>query len=333
MDEVRSYHAPTMSGIAAGHPELEYPGIEVTTGPLGQGIANAVGMAIAGKNLGATYNRDGFPVVDGKVWCFTGDGCLQEGVGQEGASSLPVTSAVVAEDAAISMAGHWGLDNLILIYDNNRITVDGTIDNCFTDDTSAKLAATGWHVIEVEDGSNNLTAIVDALEAAKKVKGKPTLVNIRTIIGFGSRKQNSGPAHGQALGKDEVVYVKTQLGFDPDAKFAIRPEMYEYFKECKTRGAKAESNWSEMVKKYEKQHPDVAKGFKRRMEGKMIDGWEKLIPSKDKLPKDPAATRKSSGIVIKALAPKDDSFIVGSADLLESTFVNWDSMVEFQNVG
>ena len=160
LDEIRNYHAPTMNGIAAGHPEIEFPGVEVTTGPLGQGIANAVGLAMAGKQLGAQYNKPDYPIVDGKVWCFTGDGCLQEGVGQEGEFGSTVHRVGLIQ--AISMAGHFGLDNLILIYDNNSITVDGTIDNCFTDDTSAKLKATGWEVLEVYDGSNDVSFALGA---------------------------------------------------------------------------------------------------------------------------------------------------------------------------
>jgi dihydroxyacetone synthase len=180
VDQLKAYHSPSALAdgtIAAGHPEIEFPGVEVTTGPLGQGIANAVGLAIAGKQIAAQYDREGFAIAgDAKVFCFTGDGCLQEGVGQE----------------AISLAGHLGLDNLILIYDNNRITVDGNIDTCFTDDTSAKLRAQNWHIIEVDDGTSNLHSVVDALEAARAVTGKPVLVNIRTIIGFPSNKRASG---------------------------------------------------------------------------------------------------------------------------------------------
>ena len=197
LGQIKMYHSPATSGsMAAGHPEIEYPGefrkieifllylttnetdiyvtwvgaqpgIEVTTGPLGQGIANAVGMAIAAKQLAATYNRDELKVVDNKIWCFTGDGCLQEGVGQEcerldgGGTRMSPDRADSAclYPAAISLAGHLGLDNLILIYDNNRVTVDGSIDNCFTEDTSAKLIAQGWHVIDVHDGSNDVSRI------------------------------------------------------------------------------------------------------------------------------------------------------------------------------
>lgn len=171
--------------MAAGHPEIEYPGqsrlvsaiwfpadrnrfrltgIEVTTGPLGQGIANAVGLAIASKHLAATYNKDDLKVVDNRIWCFTGDGCLQEGVGQEGRQAL--ASSKITADAsslAVSIAGHLGLDNLILIYDNNSVTVDGSIDSCFTEDTSAKLAAQGWHVIDVQDGSNDVSLLMSLI--------------------------------------------------------------------------------------------------------------------------------------------------------------------------
>ncbi|KAK8853030.1 transketolase [Kwoniella newhampshirensis] len=316
MDVIKQYHAPNLHGsMAAGHPEIEYPGVEVTTGPLGQGIANAVGLAAAGKQLAAQYNKDEFPVVDGKIWCFTGDGCLQEGVGQE----------------AISMAGHWGLDNLIMIYDNNAVTVDGNIDACFTDDTSAKLKAVGWHVIEVEDGSNDLAAILKALDEAKTLKGKPVLVNIRTIIGFGSANQNSGPVHGAALGADDVEHVKKQLGFKPDEHFVIPPKVYDYFAEVKTEGAKLEAEWNDMMSKYKETYPTEAAELQRRMEGKLVDGWAATIPTKDKLPKDPIPTRKASGIMVQTLVPNDASFVAGSADLMESTFVNFKGQTEFQN--
>lgn len=313
LDEVKKYHAPNY-GKAAGHPEIEYPGIEVTTGPLGQGIANAVGLAMAGKNLGATYNREGFPLVDGKVWCFTGDGCLQEGVGQE----------------AISMAGHWGLDNLILIYDNNSVTVDGSIANCFTDDSSAKLKATGWHVIDVENGSDDLTAVVKALETAKNLKGKPTFVNIRTVIGIGAANQGKGKVHGQALGDADVANVKRQLGFDADAKFVVPSSVYDYWTETKTRGAAVEAEWNALWTKYQATYPKEATELRSRMAGK-LEGWQELVPPKSALPTAPQPTRKSSGIMVEALAPKYNSFMVGSADLLESTFVSWPGMTEFQN--
>ncbi|KAK4686889.1 dihydroxyacetone synthase, partial [Tremellales sp. Uapishka_1] len=315
LNEIKKYHSPATSDtMAAGHPEIEFPGVEVTTGPLGQGIANAVGLAMAGKQLAAQYNKDGFKVVDGKIWCFTGDGCLQEGVGQE----------------AISMAGHWGLDNLILIYDNNSITVDGSIDACFTDDTTAKLRATGWHVIEVEDGSNNLADVLKALDLAKTIQGKPVMVNIKTIIGFGSKAQNTGPVHGAALGESDVEYVKKQLGFNPSERFVVPPKVYDYFTECKPKGAKLEAEWNAMMEEYKKAYPAEAAELERRMAGKLVDGWEAKLPTKEQLPKDAIATRKASGLFLKALVPDDKSFVAGSADLMESTFADFPGQVEFQ---
>lgn len=312
LEEIKKYHAPEY-GRAAGHPEIEFPGIEVTTGPLGQGIANAVGLAVAGKNLAATYNRPDAALFDSKVWCFTGDGCLQEGVGQE----------------AISLAGHWALDNLVLIYDNNGVTVDGKIDSCFTDDSSAKLAATGWHVIDVYDGSDDVAAIVAALQAAKEVQGKPVFINIRTTIGIGSANQGKGKVHGQALGEPDVANVKRQLGLDPEAKFAVPAGVYEYWADTVTRGAAYESEWNALWEYYQTTYPAESKEIESRLAGK-LDGWQSLVPPKSALPTAPQPTRKSSGIMVEALAPLYNSFMVGSADLLESTFVSWKGMREFQ---
>ncbi|KAJ9119051.1 hypothetical protein QFC22_003542 [Naganishia vaughanmartiniae] len=317
MDQIQQYHAPVMSGsIAAGHPEIEYPGCEVTTGPLGQGIANAVGMAMASKQLAATYNRDGLNVVDNKIWCFTGDGCLQEGVGQE----------------SISLAGHLALDNLILIYDNNSVTVDGNIDSCFSEDTSAKLKAQGWHVVEVDDGSNDLAAVLDGFDKAKALKGKPVLVNIRTVIGHSSKKQNTGAVHGAALGDEDVKHVKESLGFNPEDKFVIPPKVYDYFKDCKTKGSAAEEEWNKTMEQYSQKYPTEYKELKMRLSGKFAgDDWTALLPAKKDLPTAPQPTRKSSGIAVQALVPKYNSFVAGSADLMESTFVNFKGQVDFQN--
>lgn len=313
LSEVKKYHAPDF-GMAAGHPEIEYPGIEVTTGPLGQGIANAVGLAMAGKNLAATYNKPSYPLVEGTVWCFTGDGCLQEGVGQE----------------AMSMAGHWGLDNLVLIYDNNGVTVDGRIDNCFTDDSSLKARAAGWEVIDVyEGGSDDVGKIVSALRAAKAVVGKPTLINIRTVIGIGSAQAGTGKAHGQALGDDQVAGVKRHLGFDPEDKFAVPDGVYDYWSAVKAKGERAEEAWNAMWEKYQTAFPAEGAELRSRLAGQ-LEGWESLLPPKSQLPTTPQPTRKSSGIMIEALAPAYKSLMVGSADLLESTFVSWKGMEEFQ---
>lgn len=231
------------------------------------------------------------------------------------------------------------------MYDNNSVTVDGSIDNCFTDDTSAKLKAQGWNVIDVHDGSNDvshalhddtdyqLAAILKGFDQAKEFKGKPTFLNIRTVIGYSSRKANTGPAHGQALGDDEVAYVKEQLGFDPTKKFHVPEKVYDYFAECKTKGAKAEQDWNDLYAKFAKSHPELYEDLELRQTGKFAkDDWHSLLPTKDKLPQADQPTRKSSGIVVQALAPRFKSFVAGSADLLESTFVNFDGQVEFQKV-
>ncbi|KAJ7736743.1 Transketolase, thiamine diphosphate binding domain-containing protein [Mycena maculata] len=314
IDALRQYHNPKF-GIAAGHPEIEFPGIELTTGLLGQGIANAVGLAMASKNLAATYNRPGFDIVDNKIWCFSGDGCLQEGVGQE----------------ALSLAGHLRLDNLIIVYDDNSITVDGRIENCFTDATSAKMESIGFHVLEVYDGTNDLHAIISALEKAKTIKGKPTFVHVRTTIGFGSRKANTGSAHGAALGEDEVEYVKTSFGFDPKAKFVIPEEVYDYFRPVVQRGADDEKAWTALYAQYKDAHPAEYAEIEQRLTGDLPAGWREFLPPKSALPTAPQATRKSSGIAAAALFPKYKNFMVGSADLMESTFVHWKGQVEFQN--
>lgn len=232
--------------------------------------------------------------------------------------------------SAISLAGHWGLDNLVLIYDNNSVTVDGPIDNCFTDDTSAKLRATGWHVIDVEDGSNDLASVVAALGEAKAYKGKPVCVNIRTIIGIGSINQGKGKVHGQALGDDDIAQLKTALGFDPSVKFHIPSKVYEYFEPCKSRGQELEKEWTKLYAKYKEAYPEDEADLARRLRGELKEGWEAKVPAKSQLPTAAQPTRKSSGIMVQALVPEDLSYMVGSADLLESTFVSWDKMTEFQ---
>ncbi|SJL15728.1 related to TRANSKETOLASE [Armillaria ostoyae] len=317
-DQLKTYHNPDF-GMAAGHPEIEFPGIEtplqVTTGPLGQGIANAVGLAIAAKNLAATYNKPGFNIVDNKIWCFTGDGCLQEGVGQE----------------ALSLAGHLRLDNFIVIYDDNQVTVDGSIANCFTDDSSAKVAANGFHVIEVQDGTNDLHAILEALDEAKTIEGKPVFVHIRTVIGYGSHRANSGAAHGQPLGVEEVEYVKGVFGFDPRVKCHIPDEVYEYFRPVVARGHEEEEKWKTLYTKYAEAYPAEYAEIQQRLTGNLPDGWRELLPSKSELPTVEQPTRKSSGIAVTTLVPKFKQFVAGSADLLESTFVSFPNQVEFQH--
>ncbi|WOO86265.1 Dihydroxyacetone synthase [Vanrija pseudolonga] len=314
LDVLKNYHGPVLHGPAAGHPEIEFPGIEVTTGPLGQGIANAVGLAMAGKQLGSLYNREGFPIIDGKVWCFTGDGCIQEGVGME----------------AISLAGHWGLDNLIMIYDQNNVTVDGTIDACLTDDTPAKLAAQGWHVISVGEVTNDVGRVVAALEKARGVQGKPVLVHVQTSIGAGSSKANTHLVHGSPLGVDNLAETKRALGFDSADKFVVPAQVYEYFSDVGPRGAAAESKWNDLFERYRQSYPVEYAELSRRLAGELREGWEADLPLKTELPSD-IATRTASSLVIQALAPKDASWLTGPGDLASSCLVNYPGQVEFQN--
>lgn len=178
-----------------------------------------------------------------------------------------------------------------------------------------------------------MAAILGGFDKAKKLKGKPVCVNIRTVIGFSSRKANSGPAHGQALGVDEVAYVKQQLGFNPEEKFIVPDTTYQYFAACKLKGAEAEAKWNKTMEAYKSKYPELYEEFAQRLRGNFApEGWQSLLPVKDQLPQGPQPTRKSSGIAVQALVPRYKSFVAGSADLLESTFVNFDGQVEFQNV-
>ncbi|KAK0442530.1 Transketolase, thiamine diphosphate binding domain-containing protein [Desarmillaria tabescens] len=292
MDALKGYHNPDFE-IAAGHPEIEFPGVEVTTGLLGQGVANA--------HLGAVYNRPEVAVVDNRVYCLVSDGCLQEGVGQE----------------ALSLAAHLKLDNLTVIYDDNSVTVDGSIDHCFTDDTSAKMKANGFHVLEVMDGDNDLHGIISALDTAKTIKDKPTFIHIRTTIGYSSRKANAGSAHGAMLGVTEVTYVKQQFGFDVDKRFVVPQEIYDYFASLTELGAEYESTWNELF------HTTYAR-LNSRVYAKEAPTFDaSLLPPKNELPKAPQATRKSSHIVVSTFAPWYKTLMLASADLMESTFVHW----------
>lgn len=186
INQLKSYHSKRSDSICPGHPEIEHEGIEVTTGPLGQGIANAVGLAMATKHLAATYNKPNFSVVDNHTWCMIGDACLQEGVGLE----------------AISLAGHWKLNNLTVVYDNNQITCDGSVDITCNDDVNEKMKASGWNVIDVSDGTSNISGVVQALVTARASTDKPTFINIRTVIGIGSISAGDAKAHGAAFGPE-----------------------------------------------------------------------------------------------------------------------------------
>jgi dihydroxyacetone synthase len=326
MDMLKRYHSTDFeTSLAAGHPEIDPEnGIEVTTGPLGQGIANAVGLAMGSKHMAAHYNKPGLEIVANTVWCFTGDGCIAEGVGVE----------------ALSLAGHLGLDNLVLVYDCNKITVDGNIDSYASEDHPAKLKSMGWNVLQVENGSTDVVAIVDALEQAKKLRnGKPTCVQITTIIGYGSKKQDTNPVHGAALGEDDVKHVKRTFGYAEEQKFHLSKQAYDTFASAKTKGEQLQARWNATFAEYTKAFPELARQFEQRnthgacdeLVGGLPKEWTQMLPAKSELPSGAMPTRKASGIVVQALAPRFPQFMVGSADLLDSTFVSWKDMVEFQS--
>lgn len=316
MDQLKKYHAPEVSQCA-GHPEIEFEGIEVTTGPLGQGIANAVGLAIASKNLAANYNKPDLDLIDNKIYCMVGDACIQEGVGLE----------------AVSLAGHLGLDNLIVIYDNNQITCDGSVDLTNSEDVNAKFKAQKWHVLTVDDGSFDLGSILVAIERAKSVNGLPVLINIRTIIGVDTNVANNAKAHGAAYGAEEGRRLKSRYGFDPDQFIEVPKEVYDFFREGNegaiSKGALHQEQWENKLEAYSKKYPQLYKEVVSRINGKLPSDWKESLPKS--LPTDATASRKASGLVFTPIAAKYPQFLVGTADLSPSVNLLWPHKKDFQN--
>lgn len=295
-----------------GHPEnVLTPGVEITTGPLGQGFANGVGMGIAQKHLAALYNKPGNAVVDHFIYCICSDGDLMEGVSYESAS----------------LAGHLKLDNLIYLYDDNHVTIDGFTDLAFTEDVTKRFEAAEWHVSEVDDG-NDLKAIERAVREAQKIKGKPKLIRIKTIIGYGMPKQGTNKAHSDAPGEEAVRETKRNLGWPEDKHFFIPKEVLAHFRQAVKNGAKFEKEWEATVKKYEKAFPELGKSFADTRKARLPDGWEKSLPSfKDVESK---ATRAYSGEVINAIAGAIPQLVGGSGDLTPSNNTYIKSSADFQ---
>lgn len=313
-DQLKSYHSDRVDALCPGHPEIEYEGIEMTTGPLGQGVANAVGLAMATKNLAATYNRHGFDVVSNHTWCMVGDACLQEGVALE----------------AISLAGHWKLNNLTIIYDNNQITCDGSVDMVNSEDINSKMAACGWDVLDVDDGSYDIESIVVALETARFSAEKPVFVNIKTVIGLGSGVAGQSVAHGAAFGAADVRKQKEAYGFDPDEHFVVSQTARNFFQDLPARGEQYVQEWHRFVQSYEQAHPEIAAEFSRRRRGELPGNWEDLIPTS--FPEKDTASRVSSGLVFNPVAQKVNNFVVGTADLSPSVNMIWEGKEDFQHV-
>ncbi|KPI46008.1 Dihydroxyacetone synthase [Cyphellophora attinorum] len=315
LEQLKSYHSKRSDALCPGHPEIEHEGIEVTTGPLGQGVANSVGLAIASKHLAATYNQPSHQVVSNHIWCMVGDACLQEGVALE----------------AISLAGHLRLDNLTIIYDNNQVTCDGTVDLTNTEDVNAKMRACGWDVYTVEDGCFDIEGIVTVLNQARSAATKPTFVNVHTVIGLGSAVAGNAKAHGVAFGESDVANMKREAGFNPDEYFVISDAVYDFFSDRISNGRRVVDEWHNLLESYEHQYPDLANEFAKRREGQLPADWESLIP--EDFPNKATATRASSGLVFNPIAQKVKSFMVGTADLTPSVNMTWEGKDDFQFPG
>ena len=289
-----------------GHPEtFETAGVEVTTGPLGSGTANAVGLAIAEAHLAARFNRPDCTLVDHYTYVIMGDGCNQEGVASE----------------ACSLAGHLKLGKLIALYDDNHITIDGDTGVSFTEDVLKRYEAYGWHVQHVPDGNTDVDGITRAIEAAKAVKDRPSLIKVTTTIGYGSpNKSNTGGVHGTPLGLDEARLTRESLGWDYGL-FEVPQEAYDQFRQAVERGAAAEAQWNQALSDYRKSYPDAAAEFERMLRGELPQGWDQDLPMYT--PEDKGlATRKHSQLCLAALGPRLPELIGGSADLTHSNYTD-----------
>ncbi|MBC7555339.1 MAG: transketolase [Chryseobacterium sp.] len=291
-----------LHSITPGHPEYRLtPGIEVTTGPLGQGFANGVGMAIAEQYMAARYNQPDFKIFDYKIYAICSDGDLMEGVSGE----------------AASLAGHLGLGNLIYFYDSNHITIEGDTDLAFDEDVSKRFEAYNWHVQNLPD-INDLEALSKAIKNAKEETSRPSLIKVRSEIGYGSpHKQNTAAAHGSPLGKDEVRLVKENFGFDPDKNFIVSDEVLDFYRKAGTKSGKNEEDWNKLYKNYKERHPDLAKEYEGIAAGKLPEGWQEKLPVFE--PGEEMATRKASGKTLNVIAEYFPQLIGGSADLSPST--------------
>ena len=312
LDEIRAFRQ--WGSRTPGHPEAGHtPGVEVTTGPLGQGIANAVGMAMATRMLAHRFNRPGHEIVSHRVVALCSDGDLMEGVASE----------------AASLAGFQRLGNLVAFYDDNRITIEGKTDLAFTEDVPARFRAYGWNVLQVENGNTDLEGLSRAIEAAFATQDRPTLVVVRTHIGFGSpNKQDTAEAHGAPLGEKEVALTKEALGWPKEPEFLVPGDVLAHFREAVPRGERMEREWRLRMAGYAEEHPDLALEWERVSWGDLPEGWT------DGLPRFPdgngaVATRKASGKVINAIAKRVPELVGGSADLGPSTSTAIDGGGEF----
>jgi transketolase len=303
-----------LNSMTPGHPEYGHtPGVETTTGPLGQGFANGVGMAIGQKYLAATFNRPGHPVFDYTIYGICGDGDLMEGVSSE----------------AASLAAHLKLGNIVYLYDDNKISIDGSTDLAFSEDVAARFEAYGWHVQTVHDG-NNLEKIETAIRHALQITDKPSLIKVRTHIGFGSpNKQDTSEAHGSPLGDDEVKLTKKGYGWDPERQFFVPDEALRHFRTAMEVGAKREEEWKKLFSQYSAAHPEPATKFTAALSNDLGTEWMRALPVFT-AENGTIATREASGKVLAAIAPHLPTLIGGSADLTPSNNTRVKEYQDFQ---
>ncbi|MEJ5239901.1 MAG: transketolase [Anaerolineales bacterium] len=310
LDDLRAFRQ--WGSRTPGHPEYGLtPGVETTTGPLGQGFANGVGMAIAQAHLAALFNRPGYPLFDHYIYAIVTDGDLMEGVSAE----------------AASLAGHLRLGKLIYLYDDNRISIDGSTDLTFSEDRARRFEAYGWQVLHVEDG-NDVEAI-DAALCAAQADDRPSLIVCRTIIGYGApTRQGTAKAHGEPLGEEELRAAKEAVGW-PLEKFYVPEEVLRFFRQAVERGARQEASWREMFEGYRREYPDLATELARRLEGRLPEAWDEALPVFAAEAKGPA-TRAASGKVLEALAQRVPELMGGSADLTPSNNTRPTFFTDFQ---
>jgi transketolase len=311
MEELKNFRQ--WGSKTPGHPEYGHtPGVEATTGPLGQGIAMAVGMAMAEAHLAGTYNRDGYNVIDHYTFAMCGDGDLMEGVSAE----------------AASMAGHMGLGKLTVLYDSNDISLDGQLNQAFTESVAKRFEAYGWQYLRVEDG-NDIEAIGRAIEEAKKDLKRPALIEVRTVIGYGSpNKAGKNAAHGSPLGKEETTLTKQAYGWDLEP-FTVPEEVRQYFAQIREQAQRKEEQWDQLLATYQKAFPELGRQLKQAIKGELPEGWDKDLPVfQPDAPK--AATRESSGTALNAIAKNLPTLFGGSADLASSNNTNLKGLPVFE---
>ncbi|MBA4543191.1 transketolase [Thermoactinomyces daqus] len=300
MDDLKSFRQ--WGSLTPGHPEVKHtPGVEATTGPLGQGISMAVGMAMAEAHLAAKFNREGLDVIDHYTYVLCSDGDLMEGVSAE----------------ASSLAGHLRLGKLIALYDSNDISLDGELAHSFTESVQKRYESYGWQYLRVEDG-NDIEAIGRAIEEAKQEPNRPTLIEIRTVIGYGSpNRAGTSEAHGKPLGQEEVAGVRKAYNWPSEEPFHVPAEVRQHFADIQSRLAEKEGAWQDLMKQYEERYPDLARELHRAIRGELPEGWEQSLPKFNTGDK-PIATRAASGAVLQALAKSVPALVGGSADLASS---------------